>query len=43
MAAFQRDYPVVMGVTLLVSVMVVFSSLLVDALYAYLDPRIRVR
>jgi peptide/nickel transport system permease protein len=43
MAAFQRDYPVVMGVTLLVSVMVVFSSLLVDVLYAYLDPRIRVR
>jgi peptide/nickel transport system permease protein len=41
MAAFQRDYPVVMGVTLMVSVVVVLSSLLVDVLYAYLDPRIR--
>jgi ABC-type dipeptide/oligopeptide/nickel transport system permease component len=28
-------------VTLMVSVVVVLSSLLVDVLYAYLDPRIR--
>jgi len=42
-AAFQRDYPVVMGVTLVVSAMVVVSNLLVDIAYAYLDPRIKLR
>jgi peptide/nickel transport system permease protein len=41
-AAFHRDYPLILGVTLLVSVMVVFTNLLVDVLYAYLDPRIRI-
>jgi peptide/nickel transport system permease protein len=40
-AAFQRDYPVVMGVTLAVSVMVITCNLLVDVAYAYLDPRIK--
>jgi peptide/nickel transport system permease protein len=40
-AAFHRDYPLILGVTLFVSVMVVFTNLLVDLLYAYLDPRIR--
>jgi len=42
-AAFQRDYPVVMGVTLVVSAMVVVSNLVVDIAYAYLDPRIKLR
>jgi peptide/nickel transport system permease protein len=40
-AAFRRDYPVVMGVTMAVAVMVVFSNLLVDLLYLYLDPRVK--
>jgi peptide/nickel transport system permease protein len=40
-AAFQRDYPVVMGVTMAVGVVVVISNLLVDLLYLYLDPRVK--
>jgi peptide/nickel transport system permease protein len=36
-----RDYPVIQGVVLLVSVFNLLSNLLVDILYAYLDPRIR--
>jgi peptide/nickel transport system permease protein len=40
-AAFQRDFPTIMGVTMVVSVVVVLASLLTDILYAYLDPRIR--
>lgn len=42
-AAFQRDYPLIMGVTMLVSAVVVLSNLAVDLLYTYLDPRVRLR
>ena len=37
----QRDYPVIQGVNLLVVSTVVMINLMVDALYAVLDPRIR--
>lgn len=37
----QRDYPVVMGVTVVVALTVLFTSLLLDILYGLLDPRIR--
>ncbi len=40
-AATTRDYPVVMGTTLTVAIVVIFSSLLTDIVYGYLDPRIR--
>lgn len=40
-AVAARDYPVLMGTTTLVAVIVVLASLLVDGLYALLDPRIR--
>lgn len=40
-AAFQRDYPVVMGVTILFSVSVVAANLLIDLLYPLIDPRLR--
>lgn len=36
-----RDYPVIQGVVLLVSTIILTANLLVDVLYAYLDPRIR--
>lgn len=39
--ALQRDYPIVMLVTLAVSAGVVLSTLLTDLVYALLDPRIR--
>jgi len=40
-AATTRDYPVVLGATLTVALVVVVSSLVTDLLYAYIDPRIR--
>ena len=40
-AAFERDYPMIMGITLVISAVVALSSLLVDLLYVVIDPRIR--
>lgn len=40
-AIYQRDYPVVHGVNLLIASIIVLVNLLVDMTYAYLDPRIR--
>jgi peptide/nickel transport system permease protein len=40
-AVFARDYPVVQMVILISSTIFVMSILVVDILYAYLDPRIR--
>jgi len=36
----ERDYPIVSGLTLIISVFVLFVNLAVDLAYAYLDPRI---
>ena len=38
---FNRDFPVVQGVTLVFGVMVVLVNLLTDVTYASLDPRVR--
>ena len=40
-AATTRDYPVVLGTTLVVAAVVIFSSFITDLAYGYLDPRIR--
>jgi ABC-type dipeptide/oligopeptide/nickel transport system permease component len=40
-ALVSRDFPVVQGITLLVAVAVLLINLLVDILYAYVDPQIR--
>lgn len=40
-AIFDRDYPIVQGVILLISVVFVMANLVVDILYTWLDPRIR--
>jgi ABC-type dipeptide/oligopeptide/nickel transport system permease component len=37
----KRDYPVIMGTVLLYAVFLVLSNLVVDIVYAFLDPRIR--
>ena len=37
----QRDYPVLMGLTLMTASLVLLSNLVADLLYAYVDPRIR--
>ncbi|CAG9609554.1 ABC transporter permease [Pseudoneobacillus rhizosphaerae] len=39
-AAFQRDYPVIMAITVIASALVVIGNLLADILYAIFDPRI---
>ena len=40
-SAMQRDYPIVSGVTLTLTVAVVFINLGIDLLYGFLDPRIK--
>jgi oligopeptide transport system permease protein len=40
-AVTSRDYSVVMGITVLTSVVIVFANLIVDILYGILDPRTR--
>ena len=42
-AIVERDGPVIMGVVILFSTVVVFANLLVDLSYAVLDPRVRKR
>jgi peptide/nickel transport system permease protein len=37
---FDRDYPMVQGVILLISVIFVLANLIVDIVYTFLDPRI---
>ena len=38
---FQRDFPLVQGIVLLAGIMIVAINLVIDILYAYIDPRIR--
>ena len=40
-AMFTRDYPLVMGIFLIVCIGVILMNLLTDIAYAYLDPRVR--
>jgi peptide/nickel transport system permease protein len=40
-AMIARDYPVVMGVTIITSLLILISIFLVDIAYAIIDPRIR--
>jgi peptide/nickel transport system permease protein len=40
-AILQHDYPVVLGVFIVIGVAVVLANLLIDLLYVVLDPRIR--
>ena len=42
-AIFQKDFPVIQATLIVVSLNVLLVNLLVDVLYGYLDPRIRVR
>jgi oligopeptide transport system permease protein len=40
-AVTARDYSVVMGITVLLSVIIILANLVVDILYGFLDPRTR--
>ncbi|RJL35328.1 ABC transporter permease [Bailinhaonella thermotolerans] len=42
-AALKRDYPILLGVTLLISVATVAGALIADVLYAAADPRVRLK
>jgi peptide/nickel transport system permease protein len=42
-AITQRDYPVLMGFTMIIAVLVLISNLLADVAYAVVDPRIRLQ
>lgn len=42
-AVFDRDYPTLRGVILLIAIVFIAVNLAVDLLYAYVDPRIRHR
>ena len=39
--ALNRDYPMVMGVTILYGALIVFFNLVVDIIYGFLDPKVR--
>ena len=40
-SAFNRDYSVIMGITILVGALTILFNLVVDVLYAWIDPKIR--
>ncbi len=40
-SALNRDYAVMMGITILVGALTILFSLVVDLLYAWIDPKIR--
>lgn len=42
-AANGRDYPLVMGITVVIAVVVIATTLLVDLTYSWVDPRVRVQ
>jgi peptide/nickel transport system permease protein len=42
-AVFERDYPIIMGVNLLVGAVVIAANLLTDLAYGLIDPRITYR
>ena len=40
-AVTNRDYPLIMGVTLVYAVLIVFANIFVDIAYMWLDPRVK--
>jgi peptide/nickel transport system permease protein len=42
-ATLSRDYPLLMGIFLMASVSVIAANLMVDLLYSWLDPRVRLQ
>ena len=39
--ALNRDYTLVMGVTIISAALIIFANLIVDVIYGVLDPRVR--
>jgi ABC-type dipeptide/oligopeptide/nickel transport system permease component len=42
-AAQRLDFPVIMGITMIITIMTLVANLIIDISYVYLDPRIRLR
>jgi oligopeptide transport system permease protein len=42
-AVTNRDYPLIMGVTLVYAVLIVVANIVVDMIYGWLDPRVSVK
>ena len=42
-AVFKRDYPLLLGIYLLLAISISIAILVTDVVYALLDPRIRLR
>ncbi len=40
-AVTNRDYPLIMGVTLVYALLIVLANIIVDLIYVWLDPRVR--
>jgi peptide/nickel transport system permease protein len=41
-AISRRDYPIIQGVMIIFAAVYVLINLVIDILYAYIDPRIRI-
>jgi ABC-type dipeptide/oligopeptide/nickel transport system permease component len=42
-ATMRLDFPVVMGITMIITIMTLIANLIIDILYVVIDPRIRIR
>ena len=42
-STFDRDYPMIIGLTMLWAVLIAITYLITDVLYVFLDPRIRLK
>jgi len=40
-STFGRDYPTIMGITLIMATVILLSNLVTDLLYVYIDPRVK--
>jgi peptide/nickel transport system permease protein len=40
-SAFKTDYPMLMALLMITTILIVLFNLLADVVYAFLDPRIR--
>ena len=40
-SALSRDYSMIMGITILIGALTILFNLVVDILYAWIDPKIR--
>jgi ABC-type dipeptide/oligopeptide/nickel transport system permease component len=42
-STFERDYPMIIGLTVMFAILIGLTYLITDLLYVYIDPRIRFR